>query len=74
LSSRSGGLWKNVDGNAHYLVVLTRLFIEALNARGFEATLVSEDVQLRGPKGSSLRGAPAASELAEQRKEDGSRR
>jgi hypothetical protein len=38
-----------------------------LNARDFEATraLVSEDVELRGPNGSSLRGDPAASELVE---------
>jgi ketosteroid isomerase-like protein len=50
-----------------YVVALTRLFIEALNARDFEATraLVSDDVELRGPNGSSLRGQAAASELLE---------
>jgi hypothetical protein len=50
-----------------YVVALTRLFIEALNARDFESTraLVSGDVELRGPNGSSLRGYPAASELIE---------
>jgi hypothetical protein len=50
-----------------YVVALTRLFIEALNARDFESmrVLVSEDVELRGPTGSSLRGYPAASELIE---------
>jgi ketosteroid isomerase-like protein len=52
---------------ADYVVALTRLFIEALNARDYEAAraLVSEDVELRGPNGSSLRGYPAASELLE---------
>jgi hypothetical protein len=50
-----------------YVVALTRLFIEALNARDFEAAraLVSEDVELRGPNRSSLRGYAAASELLE---------
>jgi ketosteroid isomerase-like protein len=50
-----------------YVVALTRLFIEALNARDFESmrVLVSEDVEVRGPNGSSLRGYPAASELLE---------
>lgn len=50
-----------------YVVALTRLFLEALNARDYEATraLVSEDVELRGPNGSALRGYPAASELLE---------
>src|SRR3981081_326559 len=50
-----------------YVVALTRLFIEALNARDFEAAraLVSEDVQFRGPNGSSLRGYAAASEFLE---------
>jgi hypothetical protein len=43
------------------------LFIEALNARDYEAVrvLVSEDVELRGPNGSSVRGYQAASELLE---------
>lgn len=50
-----------------YASALTRLFIEALNARDFDATraLVSEDVEFRGPNGASLRGYPAASELVE---------
>jgi hypothetical protein len=50
-----------------YASALTRLFIEALNARDFEATraLVAEDVELRGPNGAALRGYPAASELVE---------
>ncbi len=50
-----------------YASALTRLFIEALNARDFDATraLVSEDVEFRGPNGASLRGSPAASELVE---------
>jgi ketosteroid isomerase-like protein len=50
-----------------YVVALTRLFIEALNARDYEAmrALVAEDVELRGPNGSALRGYPAASELLE---------
>jgi ketosteroid isomerase-like protein len=50
-----------------YVVAITRLFIEALNARDFESmrALVAEDVELRGPNGSSLRGYPAASELIE---------
>ncbi len=50
-----------------YAVALARLFHEALNARDYEATrtLVSNDVELRGPNGSSLRGYPAASELLE---------
>jgi ketosteroid isomerase-like protein len=50
-----------------YVVALTRLFTEALNARDYEATraLVAEDVELRGPNGSALRGYPAASELLE---------
>lgn len=50
-----------------YVVALTRLFIEALNARDYEATraLVAEDVELRGPNGSALRGYPAASSLLE---------
>jgi ketosteroid isomerase-like protein len=49
------------------VVALTRLFTEALNARDYEATraLVAEDVELRGPNGSALRGYPAASELLE---------
>jgi ketosteroid isomerase-like protein len=50
-----------------YVVALTRLFIEAFNARDYEAVraLVSDDVEVRGPNGSSLRGHPAASELLE---------
>jgi ketosteroid isomerase-like protein len=50
-----------------YAVALTRLFIEAFNARDFQSicALVSEDVELRGPNGSSLRGHPAANELVE---------
>jgi hypothetical protein len=50
-----------------YVVAITRLFIEALNARDFGSmrALVAEDVELRGPNGSSLRGYPAASELIE---------
>lgn len=50
-----------------YVVALTRLFTEALNARDYEATraLVAEDVELRGPNASALRGYPAASELLE---------
>jgi hypothetical protein len=50
-----------------YVVALTRLFIEAFNARDYEIVraLVSDDVELRGPSGSSLRGHPAASELLE---------
>ena len=50
-----------------YVVALTRLFTEALNARDYEATraLVAEDLELRGPNGSALRGYPAASELLE---------
>jgi ketosteroid isomerase-like protein len=50
-----------------YAVALTRLFTEALNARDYEATraLVAEDVELRGPNGSALRGYAAASELLE---------
>lgn len=50
-----------------YVVALTRLFIEALNARDYESVraLVSDDVELRGPNGSSLRGHPAANELLE---------
>ena len=50
-----------------YVVALTRLFTEALNARDYEAmrALVAEDVELRGPRGSALRGYPAASELLE---------
>jgi ketosteroid isomerase-like protein len=50
-----------------YVVALTRLFTEALNARDYEAAraLVAEDFELRGPNGSALRGYPAASELLE---------
>jgi hypothetical protein len=50
-----------------YVVALTRLFIEAFNARDYEAAraLVSDDVEVHGPNGSSLRGHPAASELLE---------
>jgi ketosteroid isomerase-like protein len=50
-----------------YVVALTRLFTEALNARDYEAAraLVAEDVELRGPNGSARRGYPAASELLE---------
>ena len=50
-----------------YVVALTRLFIEAFNARDYQAVraLVSADVELRGPNGSSLRGHAAASELLE---------
>jgi ketosteroid isomerase-like protein len=50
-----------------YVVALTRLFTEALNARDYEAAraLVAEDVELRGPQGSVLRGYPAVSELLE---------
>ena len=50
-----------------YVIALTRLFIEAFNARDYEAVraLVSDDVELRGPNGSSLRGHRAASELLE---------
>lgn len=50
-----------------YVLALTRLFIEAFNARDYQAAraLVSEDVELRGPNGSSLRGYTAASELLE---------
>jgi hypothetical protein len=52
---------------SEYAVALTRLFTEALNARDNEATraLIAEDVELRGPNGSALRGYPAASELLE---------
>ena len=56
------------DGReSDYAVALTRLFTEALNARDYEATraLVAEDVEVRGPNGSALRGYPAASELLE---------
>ena len=54
-------------GESDYVVAVTRLFTEALNARDYEATraLVAEDVELRGPRGSALRGYPAASELLE---------
>jgi hypothetical protein len=57
----------SVRSHRDYVVALTRLFIEALNARDYEAAraLVSEDVELRGPSGSSLRGYAAASELLE---------
>jgi hypothetical protein len=50
-----------------YVVALTRLFTEALNARDFESTraLVSDDVELRGPNGSSVRGHPALNDLLE---------
>ena len=50
-----------------YVVALTRLFTEAFNARDYESAraLVAEDVELRGPNGSALRGYPAASELLE---------
>jgi ketosteroid isomerase-like protein len=50
-----------------YVVALTRLFTEALNARDYEAAraLVAEDVELRGPQRSVLRGYPAVSELLE---------
>ena len=50
-----------------YVVALTRLFIEAFNARdyGSAGALVSEDVELRGLDGSSLRGYPAVDELIE---------
>lgn len=50
-----------------YVVALTRLFIEAFNARDYEAarTLVDEDVELRGLNGARLRGRSAASELLE---------
>lgn len=59
------------DGDAlrdrEHIVGLTRLFIEAFNARDYEAAraLVAEDVELRGPNGATLRGRPAASELLE---------
>jgi ketosteroid isomerase-like protein len=58
---------KDASRARDYAAALTRLFTEALNARDYEATraLVSEDVELRGPNGSSLRGYPAASELLE---------
>ena len=50
-----------------YVVALTRLFIEAFNARDYASirVLVSDEVELRGPNGSSRRGHPAASELLE---------
>jgi hypothetical protein len=50
-----------------YVVALTRLFTEALNARDYESTraLVSDDVELRGPNGSSVRGHPAVNDLLE---------
>ena len=50
-----------------YVVALTRLFMEALNARDYESmrALVAEDLEVRGPNGSTLRGYPAASELLE---------
>ena len=53
--------------NDDYMVAVTRLFIEAFNARDYEAVraLVSDDVEVHGPNGSSLRGHPAASELLE---------
>ena len=53
--------------DSDYVVALTRLFTEALNARDYEAmrALVAEDAELRGPHGSALRGYPAASELLE---------
>jgi ketosteroid isomerase-like protein len=58
---------ENDRRGSDYVVALTRLFTEALNARDYEAmrTLVAEDVELRGPNGSALRGYPAASELLE---------
>jgi hypothetical protein len=48
-------------------IIITRLFIEALNARDFDAAraLVSDDVEFRGPNGSELRGPAAASEVLE---------
>ena len=50
-----------------YVIALTRLFTEALNARDYESTLalVSADVELRGPNGSSVRGHPAVNDLLE---------
>jgi hypothetical protein len=50
-----------------YVVALTRLFIEAFNARDYDAAraLVSDDVELRGPNRSSLRGHAAVNELLE---------
>jgi hypothetical protein len=58
---------KDASRARDYAAALTRLFTEALNARDYEATraLVSEDVELRGPNGSRLRGYAAASELLE---------
>ena len=76
LTARAGALVTPVvaetrerDGSRErdYAVALTRLFTEALNARDFEAAraLVSDDVELRGPNNSALRGRSGASELLE---------
>jgi len=57
------------NGRRHrdHVVALTRLFIEAVNARDLEATraLVSDDVEFRGSRGSSLRGHAAVGEVLE---------
>ena len=47
------------------MVALTRLFIEALNARDHTAVraLVSDDAEFRGPNGSAIRGQDGADKL-----------
>ena len=47
------------------MVALTRLFIEALNARDHAAAraLVSDDAEFRGPNGSAIRGQDGADRL-----------
>jgi ketosteroid isomerase-like protein len=47
------------------MVALTRLFIEALNARDHTAAraLVSDDAEFRGPNGSAIRGQDGADRL-----------
>src|SRR3954452_11939186 len=47
------------------VVALTRLFVEALNARDHTAAraLVSHDAEFRGPNGSAIRGQDGAARL-----------
>jgi hypothetical protein len=58
---------QDVRRERDYAVALTRLYTEGFNARDFESTrvLVSDDVEFRGPNGSTLRGRPALSEVME---------
>jgi hypothetical protein len=62
MADQAGGS-NNLSDDA--TVALTRLFIEALNARDHTAAraLVSDDAEFRGPNGSSIRGQDGADRL-----------